>query len=371
MKLLRVVASHFKNCADDYTVDLVARAKRTSEDCVYELQEIAPDLYTYKTAAFVGKNASGKTSALELLDWAYSILGEFRLEGKHADYEDVRLEIHFYHEGFIYRYRTTLKADTNLGDKAIFVDQQLACKQYYKSYVKQIYDDNGYNAVPVTGALPEDTSIVFSVLQKRNTYALYYDSEGKGTETYALLFRLLKYYRISTSMLYCVLRLFDANVQELEMRDDHNYVLRFAGQERIMSDKELIYMLSSGTTKGILLYVMAIAALQNGIDLLIDEIENHFHKTLVENLLSLFKDPLVNRQHASLIFTTHYCELLDHFNRQDNIWVAQTGDKVVLKNLFEHYSARSELLKSRRFYNNAFDTAVDYDALMALKAGLM
>ena len=154
MKLLRVVASHFKNCADDYTIDLVARAKRTSEDCVYELQEIASDLYTYKTAAFVGKNASGKTSALELLDWAYSILGEFRLEGKHADYEDVRLEIHFYHEGFIYRYRTTLKADTNLGDKAIFVDQQLACKQYYKSYVKQIYDDNGYNAVPVTGALP-------------------------------------------------------------------------------------------------------------------------------------------------------------------------------------------------------------------------
>lgn len=138
-----------------------------------------------------------------------------------------------------------------------------------------------------------------------------------------------------------------------------------------MSDKELIYMLSSGTTKGILLYVMAIAALQNGIDLLIDEIENHFHKTLVENLLSLFKDPLVNRQHASLIFTTHYCELLDHFNRQDNIWVAQAGDKVMLKNLFEHYSARSELLKSRRFYNNAFDTAVDYDALMALKAGLM
>ena len=335
MKLLRVVASHFKNCADDYTIDLVARAKRTSEDCVYELQEIASDLYTYKTAAFVGKNASGKTSALELLDWAYSILGEFRLEGKHADYEDVRLEIHFYHEGFIYRYRTTLKADTNLGDKAIFVDQQLACKQYYKSYVKQIYDDNGYNAVPVTGALPEDTSIVFSVLQKRNTYALYYDSEGKGTETYALLFRLLKYYRISTDMLYCV------------------------------------YMLSSGTTKGILLYVMAIAALQNGIDLLIDEIENHFHKTLVENLLSLFKDPLVNRQHASLVFTTHYCELLDHFNRQDNIWVAQAGDKVMLKNLFEHYSARSELLKSRRFYNNAFDTAVDYDALMALKAGLM
>ncbi len=53
-------------------------------------------------------------------------------------------------------------------------------------------------------------------------------------------------------------------------------------EQKIVSDTELVHLLSSGTTKGILLYTMAAASLQMGFDLIIDEIENHFHKTLVE-----------------------------------------------------------------------------------------
>lgn len=47
-------------------------------------------------------------------------------------------------------------------------------------------------------------------------------------------------------------------------------------------------MLSSGTTKGIILYTLVVASLQQGFDLLIDEAEAHFHKTLVENIRSAF-----------------------------------------------------------------------------------
>ena len=35
--------------------------------------------------------------------------------------------------------------------------------------------------------------------------------------------------------------------------------------------------------------------------------------------------------------------------------------------MYEHYNIRPELLKSRQFYNNAFDTSVNYEDLMALK----
>ena len=41
MKLLKVVASDYKNCCDDFTIDLVAKSKKTSEDKEYELLEIA------------------------------------------------------------------------------------------------------------------------------------------------------------------------------------------------------------------------------------------------------------------------------------------------------------------------------------------
>ena len=82
-------------------------------------------------------------------------------------------------------------------------------------------------------------------------------------------------------MLDKVIMIFDPNIKNLSMIDDKHYKLTFKDNVLELSDSELIYMLSSGTTKGLLLYVYVVAALQNGFDLLIDEVENYFHKTLV------------------------------------------------------------------------------------------
>ena len=167
MKLLRVKASHFKNCRDDFTIDFIAQSKKTAEDKEYELQEIADSLYVFNTAAFIGKNASGKTTAIELLDCCYSILGDFRLEGKKYSYENITLEMIFYHENYIYRYRTVLHEDSALGNKAIFSNQTLERKKYAKTSIKNIYEDDQFKPVSGIGILPEDTSIVFFVLKKK------------------------------------------------------------------------------------------------------------------------------------------------------------------------------------------------------------
>lgn len=371
MKLLKVCASNYKNCGDDFTIDLVAKSKKTSEDKEYELQEIAEELYVFNTAAFVGKNASGKTSAIELLDCCYSILGEFRLENKHYNYDGVALEIYFYYENYIYRYTTVLKADSDLGTKANFTEQYIYRKKYYKSKLKDIYEKSGFEEVKIWGELPGDTSTLFFILKKQTTRAVYFNCNGEGTDTYRLLFRAIKKYQISKTVLAKVMKIFDNNIKELEMLDEKRYKLVYQNHVKELSDSELIYMLSSGTTKGILLYIFVVASLENGFDLLIDEVENHLHKTLVENMISLFKDKKVNKHSATLIFTTHYCELLDLFNRQDNIWIAKAKEKICLENMYEKYNIRPELLKSRQFYNNAFDTSVNYEDLMALKKELM
>ena len=371
MKLLRVRASNYKNCCDDFTIDLVAKSKKTSEDKEYELQKIAEELYVFNTASFVGKNASGKTSAIELLDCCYSILGEFRLEDKHYSYDNVSLEIIFYHEGYIYKYMTVLKSDSTLGAQTCFTEQHLYRKPYFKSYAKEIYELNGFEEMHEFGELPEDTSIVFFVLKKKETRAIYFNCDGEGVNTYRLLFRAMKTYKISETVLGKVIKIFDDKIKSLEMLDEKHYRIVYQDAVRELSDSELVYMLSSGTTKGVLLYIFVVAALQNGFDLLIDEVENHFHKSLVENMISLFKDKRVNQKSASLIFTTHYCEVLDLFNRQDNIWITKSEEKVHLYNMYETYNVRTELLKSRQFYNNAFDTAVNYEDLMAMKKELM
>ena len=327
MKLLRVKAKHFKNCADDFAIDLVARSRKTTEDKEYELQEIADELFVFNTMSFIGKNASGKTSAIELLDTCYSILGEFRLEDKHYAYENVELEIIFFHEGYIYKYEVLLGADTSLGNKAIFKNEHIYRKKYYNSF-------------------------------------------GNGADTYQMMFKALKNYNIEAGILANIMRIFDENIEDLQKLDEHNYRLIFNDIERNLSDTQLVYMLSSGTTKGMLLYTLMVASLKEGFDLLIDEVENHFHKTLVENMLSLYKDKTVNKHNATLIFTTHYCEVLDQMGRQDNIWICKSGKHVSLSNMYEDYQIRPELLKSKQYYNNAFQTAVNYEELMSLKRKL-
>jgi AAA15 family ATPase/GTPase len=374
MKLLRVVASNFKNCCDNFTIDFIAKSRKTSEDKEYELQAIADDLHAFNTVAFVGKNASGKTTAVDLLDCCYSILGDFCVENKHYRYDGIKLEIIFYHEGFIYRYRTELGSSTTLSNKASFINQTLEQKKYYKSKLKSIYMDDDFEPVSNISALPEDTSITFFVLKKKETRAIYFDCDGEGANTYQLMFKALKKYDIPLTTLSHILRIFDENIREISMKDEHNFRLKFDGdqpRDQVMSDKELLYFLSSGTTKGMLLYTFVVASLKYGFDLIIDEVEDHFHKTLVENMLSLYKDKSVNRHNATLIFTTHYCEVLDLFNRQDNIWISKANGKVSLSNMYDDYDLRPELLKSKQFYNNAFQTSVNYEDLMKLKKELM
>lgn len=371
MKLLKVTACNFKNCADNVTIDFVAKSRKTSEDKEYELQEIAEDLYVYTTAAFAGKNASGKTTAIQLLDCCYSILGEFCLENKTYSYNNINLDMYFYHEGYIYRYRALMAQGNTVTNKAVFVNQELFKKKYMKTKLKEIYLDKGFELQDNLGELPEDTSIVFFVLRNKATRAMYYTCDGEGRDTYGHLFMVLKKYGIDDTILECILKLFDENIHRLTMIDEHNYELELKSGTFRISDTELVHRLSSGTTKGILLYISMVASLKNGFDLIIDEIENHFHKTLVENMISLYKDKAVNRHNATLIFTTHYCELLDTFNRQDNIWITRADDRIYFDNLYEEYNIRHELLKSRQFYSNTFGTAVSYNRLMDLKKELI
>ncbi|MBQ6979049.1 MAG: ATP-binding protein [Clostridia bacterium] len=367
MKLLYLKATGFKNLQDDCVIDFTAKSKKTTEDKEYELQEIDDGLFVYNTVAFIGKNASGKTSFLDLLDCAYSILGDFSLEDKNYSYKGIHLTMFFYHEGSIYKYVTDIDVSQTLNNKATFVNQKLYVKPYYKSYIKTLFLDDGFRPVENIGILPEDTSILFFVLKKKETKAVFFNSDGEGVNTYRLMFNALKRYKLSTSVLSKILHLFDENVDGLSMLDDHNYELITSGKKQIISDNELLHYLSSGTTKGLLLYVTVIASLKYGFDLIIDEIENHFHKTLVENIINLYKDKSVNQHNATLYFSTHYCELLDLFNRQDNIWVCRADKTISALNMYENFNIRTELSKSRQFYNDAFKTAVNYDDLMNIK----
>ena len=371
MKLLRVKSKGFKNCIDGFCIDMVAKSKKTSEDIEYELNKIDEELYVYNTVGIVGKNASGKTSALQMLDWCYDILSTFSLSGKGNDYKGVSLEIIFYEDGYIYKYTTDLDNSNSLKDNAIFNNQELYRKKYYKSKIKRIYDDEWDEHMQTSTPIPGELSIVFAVLKQSKIREFFYESAMDTPDTYDIVFKLMKVANLEEKYIEKVLKIFDENISEIKQIDESNYSIVYRGEARNFSDNDLYKFMSSGTTKGLSLYILAIMSLQMGFDLIIDEIENHFHKTLVENLVMLYKDKKVNKKNATLIFSTHYCELLDLSNRSDNIWITHSRGRVEIENMYENYGLRSELLKSKKFYQNVFDTAVNYEALMDLKKELM
>ena len=371
MKILGIRATGFKNCVDNFGIDFVAKSKKTSEDKEYELLEIAEGLYVYSTVGIVGKNASGKTSTLELLDWCCDILGTFRLSGKKSNYHGISLEILFYEEGYIYKYTVELDNADTLDDRAIFKNQKLFRKKYYKTKINQLISEEWKEKYMSEEEIPEDFSIVFFVLKRSTIREIYYDSSMEDEKGFLTTFKVMDIFKLDHKFLTHILKIFDENITGLRQIDDNNYLLIYQGKETSYSAEELYRFLSSGTTKGINLYITAVMSLRMGFDLVVDEIENHFHRTLVENLILLYKDKKVNKKNATLYFSTHYCELLDLFNRSDNIWITHSKGKVEISNMYEEYGIRTELLKSRKFYQNTFDTAINYEALMHLKKELM
>ncbi len=370
MKLLRIEASHYRNCADNICIDFVPISRKTEEDKSYELNEIDDSLYTFRTTAVIGKNASGKTSVLKLINNVYSILSTFQLEDEILSINGTQLSIYFHHEEKIYNYQVELKREVNLGKNLSFINEKIYESIYYKSNNNKLFNLDMIEKI-LKKELPDDISNLFYILKKRQNYAYYYDDNNNNDNIYHDIYNLYKSNIINKSYWKKIIQLFDDNIIDLEEIRDEIYIINYLGESSILSASELFNMLSSGTTKGIALYTSAIQSLLTGCTFIIDEIENHFHKTLVENLISLFKDSSVNKKNANLIFSTHYCELLDLFGRNDNIWITKSKNKIILTNMYNDYNVRNDLLKSKKFYEDNFGTTVDYELLMNLKRELI
>lgn len=371
MKLLKIKAYHYKNCIDGIELSFLPLFRKSEEDKTYELNEIDQELYDFSTTAIVGKNASGKTSVLNLLNNVYSIIGTFQLKDEIVSIDGTKLEIYFYENKKIYMYKVELKKQIDLGNNLSFINESIKFMNYTKSKKNMLFQEEKYKSLKCHKELPDDISILFYVLKKRNTYAYYYDDLKSHESVYHNIYNLYNNGLIDKKYWKYILQLFDEHITNLQELKNDFFELTVDHHKQQLSAKELFYILSSGTTKGIILYTSAIQAIKEGKTFIIDEIENHFHKTLVENLIVLFKDKSVNKKGATLVFSTHYIELLDMFNRNDNIWITKYDKKIILSNMYRDYDVRNDLLKSKKFYDDHFDTAVSYELLMNLKRALM
>ena len=382
LKLLNIRVNGYKLLEENFTFDFLTRTKVLESDLEKEIFKIDTLLYSFRTLAVVGGNSSGKSTVLSLILKTIDFLSSGRWSYVEHEFKEdkIGLSISFYLDGNIYFYSVNLLKNTSDEGRnrlyALIDNESLFMKKYVKAKGKKNLE-NIDDAADVTSRYLQnslkDTSAIINLVKENilvdaftNNNAIAFNERLLSNSFYNILDNSNK--ELASS----IIKLLDDSIEYIKS-DSSDYVRfkRYNEDEQILKKIELISILSSGTFRGIELYLRAIKAIKLGKVFIVDEIENCFQKNVVLNLLFLFNDERINKNNAQLIFSTHSTEILDILNRQDSINITHKNNgRITIKNLKE-YDIRVELSKSKQFDNNTFNTSINYQQLMEVRRNLI
>ena len=378
MKMLRITAEGIPLFKEKLDVCFYTQ-QRMSEDDKESLYKMEGNYYLHPTCAFIGINAAGKTSVLKTINLALSIVKNEPIN--HAEAKNIlggteRATICIYfHDNrkYICCLETTIaskKAKT--GD---FVYSIISERLWEKSIAsvkskKYLTDFSGLEPIAFRNSkeayLSDDVSFIIA--------------HNKNTNDTVEVFSLLSYTNVNIlpvtdDIPLEVIAFLDPTIEKLcfEQTEGKTFIhLKFRGEDEIVLNNsvDLEQYLSSGTIKGIITFSMVKEVLQSGGYLLIDEIENHFNKAIVTSLMRFFMDSRLNSKGGTLIFTTHYPELLDEYDRNDGIYIVKKRNGITVENL-SYLLKRNDIKKSDAYQSGYLaGTTPAYEAYIGLKKKL-
>lgn len=382
MKLLKLTIKglpHFKGILD---IDFVAW-QRVNDDDKERLCNAFSNIYVNKAISFVGINASGKTTILKAISFAVKMLNNESINNIQSkmilndldNKQQVVITAYFFDGHYVNKLETSIGKEVNIIDgseKLIIRDEKLWSKEIGKIKTKKsIFDfvdgDLKEKRDKNEQYLMDDVSIIVAENKKKNMHLFICDMlEWTDHNILNVLGRFPKQ----------LLTFLDPSIEYLECSLKEKKVdirLKFYEKEEIVinSPRVLENYLSSGTIKGLGVFMSASFAFIEGGYLIIDEIENHFNREIVATLIRFFMDKKVNKKGATLVFSTHYSELLDEFDRNDCIYIVRNKEGIGAENL-SNILKRNDIKKSE-VYDSGYlgGTVPAYEAYMALKKVLI
>lgn len=388
IKLMKISILGLKLFKDErLDLDFITTKKVSPEEVEeHFVEHLFGSIYKQNVIAFAGINASGKTTTLKLITMILELFIQNKsLEGlsnsevlEHLNDTCTFVNTFYYNKQI---YELTSVVTRNDKGQFSFTSEVLKVKKARANVSKEKLL-NFDEVVPertredvekiAMGYLRGDTSIFMQVLKEAgvlNGERFVYDMTAF---TNINVFGTLNIIPIG------YIQYLDPDIEEIEFLNPDNsnqfskllVKIKFFDQEpREISAIDLWKYLSSGTIKGLNLLLAIENVLKTGGYMVIDEMENHLNKTVAITLINLFKSEL-NMNDATLVFSTHYSEILDDIERSDSIYFStKTNGAIELTNLSTH-STRSDKKKSNIYLSGLLGTAPKYSGYKALKNSL-
>lgn len=404
MKIIKVVAENVPLFNEKIEIDFFAEG-RVSQDEKHELIHLFDKYYANRTLTFAGLNASGKTQVLNVLLMTFNILQAQSINYNpslslrntihnnmlHLEEGDtIKITVYFYVnsnlqklcklESYIAR-----KFDNSLGEyKYYFVDESLMTKGINGIRAKgQLFDFSHADSSTIQRqdqqqmflGLSEDISIIQVFYQLNHLDRFVYKDTLSLTN-----FNLIHNY---SHLPIELIRYLDPSIEKLEFiqNPETNAVkikLKFfysKSEINLNSIIELSDVLSSGTIKGISLFMTAFQMLKQGGILVVDELENHLNREIVSTFLHFFLDRKRNPNGAVLIYSTHYSELLDIIQRNDSIYIMNKHESINIEK-FSNLIKRNDISKSDIFVKGIINHTtpsyrLEHDLVRAVKSSYL
>jgi len=374
MRLLRIVCSGYPLFKESVTIDFIASQRVTDEDR-NQMTHLFSNIYRNNVIALIGINASGKTIVLNLVSFVLNLLSANQINNVNArdvlavmgDEDRLKLDVFFYDDGNVNDLSVEIGIDKNSKERRyVILDENLKSKSAKNvKYKKTLFDfmkyDSEVNRDNNEAYLRDDISIMIAY-NKAHSCTIDYMDLSDITDDNRL--------EVEASFPISLLKMLDPSVEYLcyerkGLKKDIR--LKFYNQKEeivLSNERELNFYLSSGTIKGLTVYMVAVDIFKNGGILLIDEMENHFNRELVATLIRLFQNTKINKKGAMLMFSTHYPTLLDEFDRNDNTYIIRNEEGITVENLASRFT-RNDIKKSVAYESDYLNgTAPSYEAVM-------
>lgn len=378
MKILRITVNGLPLFKQELDL-LFYTQQRVGEDDKEKLYKIEPNYYLHTACAFIGINASGKTSVLKVINLALNILRNEPIN--HVESRNILGAC----ERATFKICFLDKKNNVYCLKAVITSKKAKAGRYVYSIIEEKLWEKPISSVKSKKYLTDFTAI--SPIAVRNTEEAYLPDDvsfiiahNKKANDKIDVFSLLSYTNINIlpfteDIPLEVIAFLDPTIEKLyfEKVEDKAFIhLKFKDEEEIILNNavELEQYLSSGTIKGIITFSMVKEVLASGGYILVDELENHFNKEIVVTLIRFFMDSSLNKNGSTLIFTTHYPELLDEYDRNDAIYIVRNRNGITAENL-SYILKRNDIKKSDAYQSGFLEgTTPAYEAYLRLKKNL-